>query len=432
MKKKNVVVVLAGVLLTPQVWGQELEEGLKAYKKNNDVKAKKIFRTLLSENKKEHVARFNLASIYLYEKNYKLALRHYSIVGKSDSKLKLAALYFMAECYFYLREDGKAAKILSNLKKKKLPSSLRNNVKELYSDLNLKTPLSKKDKNGGDKYEMWGAGELALGYSDNLNLDSELDTTKVGGVELEGDFILGMDIYANNNVTVTPSVNYYFSNEQKTGGYSSSGTIAQLRLKNKLSKVRSVILKAGIENINTYDSPYLSKMNFQVGQVHSYKESRVSYYYKYQSISEEIVSANYLAGSAHFLGSSYSRYGEIVTTRLGLSYTSKNLNDSATTASSYTGVRPSLSLTFKGSNQKKFTVSAGVNIKSYKKKDSGEKEKRKDTLLTLDLESSKNIGKYVEIFAAYGYGKNTSNYKSALNNKEYSANSIKVGFNVEF
>lgn len=430
MKKKKVAVVLAGLLLTPQAWGQTLEEGLKAYQKKDDRKAKKIFRNLLSKNKKEHVARFNLASIYLYEKNYKMALRHYSIVAKSDSNLKLAAQYFMAESYFYLREDQKAARILTRLKKKKLPRSLKNNVNELYADLDLKE--KKSEENGSDRYEVWGGADLALGYSDNLNLDSELDTTKTGGVELDGDFILGMDIYASEDSTFTPSINYYFSEEQKTGGYSTSGTIAQLRYKKRYQTNKSFYLKGGLESVKTYDSPYLSKTNLQIGQTHSGKESRLNYSYRYQSISEEVTSANYLAGTAHYLKGSYSLYGETVTTRLALDYTVKSLNDSATTASSYSGYRPSLSFEFKGKNQKKLRLGVGFNVKNYKKKDTGEKEKRKDSLLVLDLESSKKLGKYVELFAGYSYAKNSSNYNSATNNKEYSVNSVKVGVNVEF
>ena len=432
--KKNIAVILLSIVFTPLVLGQSLAEGIDAYNLKQDRKAKQIFRQVLKRNNKSEVARFNLASIYLYEKKYQIALKHYTVVANSASKLKLAALYFMAECCYYLKEDQKAEQILKKLKLLKLPKSLKNNVNELYADLKLESKAKAKiiQDNDNDQYALWGAAELGLGYSDNLNLDSELDTTKAGGVEFDGDFLLGLDIYASDTTTVTPSINYYFSKEQKTGGYNSSGTIAQLRYKNKYHKKKALILKGSLESINTYDNPYLSKTNLQIGQVHTEPKYRMSYYYKYQAISEEVISANYLAGSAHYFSTSYSYYTNSMETYLGLAYTSKNLNDSVSIASSYSGIRPSLSVSFKGKNNKKFKIGVGLNIKSYSKKDAGEKEKRKDTLLSLSVESTKKIGSHVELVAGYGFTNNSSNYKSLSNNKEYSVNSLKAGISIEF
>ncbi|MBT7609436.1 MAG: hypothetical protein HN576_06755 [Bacteriovoracaceae bacterium] len=430
MKLKNVmltIILLSSVSLSAATF----EEGIKAYNEKQDGKAKKIFKSVLREDNDHHLARFNLASIYLFEKKYQLALKHYSKVAKSDSKLKYPAQYYMAEAYFYLNKDKKAVAILISLKNRKLTKTLKRNVNELLIDLkpqDAKTKSTYKE----EKYSIWGGAELALGFSDNYNLESELSITKAGGIETEGDFILGLDIFATERVSISPSFNYYFSNEQKTGGYTSSGNILQVKLKNRYRKDRTLFITGNTESVSTYDSPYLSKVSAQIGQTHLADTTRLTYRYKFQSTSEEAVSANYLAGTAHYILASYSIYAGDWETRLGLSYTTKNLNDTATTISSYSSFRPGLVFSYKNSDNGKFDIKFSLNIKNYKKKETGEKEKRKDSFFNVTLEKSTKLGKYISLFGSYSYSKNTSNYNTATNNNEYDVNSLKVGVNVDF
>ncbi|MEQ1722404.1 MAG: tetratricopeptide repeat protein [Pseudobdellovibrio sp.] len=378
---------------------------------------------------------FNLGVVQQKNQEYEKAIKNYDKAIELKSLLVPVAIYYKARCYESMGKPEEAQRLVSTIELDKVPENLKAKVlvykNKLYAadvigDEEPAEPNSKTIEDQQEESKFNAFAEVSKGSNSNPEVYAETQQSSIKA-DTFGQFRLGATYIpvVSNNYDV--KLNYDYSGTQFDKSTGSSYASHDVYIPISIYFDKSRIKLSPQFTLDTYaGSNFSESKGFELSYAFKIDSNYLNFNLQTNQISNKTTTYTYLSGSQQRIGISYDNKSVDSSLKTSLYKTDYKYQDTSTLGSSYT----SYSLGFYYTKYiYNFDIGMGVTFdnKQYIKAFSVS-TKRQDNKISGSFQIGYSFLEYYRVFLEAYTAKNSSNFNTTTDDRNYQQSIYSLGF----
>ena len=352
---------------------------------------------------------FNLAVAYHRKKRYDKALKYYARTIRSNSRLRPAALLYMAYVLEAKKDYAKARNILNRIRIAKLPQRLKSKVERLRLKLDERdsedfgtSSAEEEQEQSQEEKRFLAYWDIAIGKNDNPDYETSFDGSDL---QYQGKLYLAYQIWAAEEWEWRGDYNFYATAYKDSSDSNTNYHTATLPLSYYFSETRIRLTPEYV--IDTLDGSTFSNTSYGSLEVtQKIDSSYLGLFYQYLDSNVKDDDNSYLNGFAQIAKLNYNLQRETSDIGASLSYSDYRYQDSDDVIATY--FAPSIDLSYTHySGDWDYSGYFNYERRSYKADSSS--FLRKDNKHQASLTAGKTFNSWTRFYLSLSYAYNESN-----------------------
>lgn len=384
---------------------------------------------------------FNLGVVLQKAGKYEEAIKNYDKAIELKSPLAPVAVFYKARAFESLGNTGTAKLLISSIEIEKVPPNFKTKVLEyknkLYADSAIEASqieYKKEDLNIDNDYkdEKTFSAYLEVMRGTNSNPDIYADTQSSSiSSDVQSQYRAGIDYLASVSDSHDFKLSYAFAATQFDKSTGSNYASHDVALPVSIYFESSRLKLTPMYTLDTYaGSNFSESKGADLGYTLKLNNNYLNFNVQALKIDNKTTTYSYLSGNSTKLSVSYDQRfssSRFTTTLYRADY---KYQDTSTLGSSYTSYVGWLSYMYYF-NDFDFSLGGGLDSKQYVKA-SSVTTTRRDLKYSLNLQLGYSFATYFRIFIDGSYIKNTSNFNTTTDDRNYQQNAISAGLSWTF
>lgn len=389
----------------------------------------------IQENPTSALNYFNLGVVQQKNKECEKAIKNYDKAIELKSPLVPVAVYYKARCYESMGKTEEAQKLVSSIELDKVPENLKIKVLDFKNKLYAANVLADEDSTAAEseqseEYEEESKFNAYLEVSKGSNSNPEIYAdTQQSSIKADtfGQFRVGATYIPLVSNRYDLKLNYDYSGTQFDKSTGSSYASHDLYIPYSIYFDKSRLKISPQMTLDTYaGSNFSESKGFELSYTFKLDSDYLNFNVQSNQITNKTTTYSYLSGSHQRIGISYDRKSVDSSLITSLYKTDYKYQDTSTLGSSYTSYSLGLYYSKYISN---FDIGLGATF-DYKQyvKASSVSTRRQDNKISGSLQIGYTFLDNYRIFLDSYLAKNSSNFNTTTDDRNYQQSIYSLGF----